>query len=123
MTNEELQNILLSEQESIVSMLLIKDKIKLIPFVIVTPYDNKNDSVSLKEMEIYSMRYNCLNERLIIQCLLLIMQSIHSLQSMRIFPKLFRQRMKQQMHHIQQELTQVLQKKLKIQKKLNQPVQ
>jgi len=30
MTNEELQNILLSEQESIVSMLLIKDKIKLI---------------------------------------------------------------------------------------------
>ena len=28
-----------------------KDKIKLIPFVIVTPYDSKSDSSSLKEME------------------------------------------------------------------------
>ena len=28
-----------------------KDKIKLIPFIIVTPYDDHNDSTSLKEME------------------------------------------------------------------------
>lgn len=28
-----------------------KDKIKLIPFIIVTPYDSKSDSSSLKEME------------------------------------------------------------------------